>query len=156
MMVCAPFLLCTPCNCRSTKTPLPIPILTNSLVANIDQVDIDFLGAVNDIANEAETDVFDVVIADASRDELPHFNSTFPSKTIKIKGNGFKQNGKIKNKVLKLEATVLQLQIQATQGKDDFAKLATEQKKLDNNIALDAKAAGQASTKLLFNASTSP
>lgn len=64
------------------------------------------------------------------------------------------QNGKIKNKVLKLEATVLELQIKAAQGEDTAAKLATESKKLANNIALDKKAAGQASTKLAFDATT--
>jgi hypothetical protein len=65
------------------------------------------------------------------------------------------QNGKIKNKVLKLQATVLELQITAAQGEEDTAeKLAAETKKLNNNIALDVKAAGQASTKLAFDATT--
>jgi hypothetical protein len=40
------------------------------IVANVDQADIDFLGAVNDIANDAETDAFNVAIVAASGDEL--------------------------------------------------------------------------------------
>ncbi|TVY83903.1 hypothetical protein LSUE1_G001732 [Lachnellula suecica] len=65
------------------------------------------------------------------------------------------QNGKIQNKVLKLTATSLELQIKAAQGEDTAAKLAAETKKLDNNIALDKAAAGQAATKLSFTASIS-
>lgn len=63
-------------------------------------------------------------------------------------------NGKIKNKVLKLEATVLELQIKAAQGEDTSTKLADETKKLNNNIALDKAAAGGAATKLTFDATT--
>ncbi|KAG8989829.1 hypothetical protein FRB94_012277 [Tulasnella sp. JGI-2019a] len=55
------------------------------------------------------------------------------------------QNGKIKNKVLKLTGEVLALQIQAAQGADKAAEIAAEQKKLTNNIGLDTKAAGQPS-----------
>jgi hypothetical protein len=45
------------------------------------------------------------------------------------------QVGKIKNKVLKLSLEVSDLQIsQAVDGKDNTAKIAAEQKKLDNNI----------------------
>lgn len=62
--------------------------------------------------------------------------------------------GKTKNKVLKLVATKLQLEIQAAQGKDTSAKLAAELKKLNNNIAADKARAGAASTKLAFDAST--
>ena len=62
--------------------------------------------------------------------------------------------GKTKNKVLKLVATKLQLEIQAAQGKDTSAKLAAETKKLNNNIAADKARAGAASTKLAFAAST--
>ncbi|EXJ87095.1 hypothetical protein A1O3_04053 [Capronia epimyces CBS 606.96] len=55
------------------------------------------------------------------------------------------QNGKIKNKVLKLQLEVLALQIQAAQGDADQAKIDEETTKLNNNIALDKKAAGQES-----------
>lgn len=55
------------------------------------------------------------------------------------------QNGKIQNKVLKLQLQVLALQIQGAQGKPDPAKLAEETTKLNKNIALDTAAAGEAS-----------
>lgn len=63
------------------------------------------------------------------------------------------QNGKIKNKVLKLTAEVLGIQIDAAQGGDD-TDLAAEQAKLANNIKLDTAAAGQASTAVPFDATT--
>ena len=53
------------------------------------------------------------------------------------------QNGKIKNKVLKLKLEVLVLQIQGAQGDDTQDKIDAEQKKLDTNISLDEAAAGQ-------------
>jgi len=110
---------------------------TNDL-ANVAKADLSFLNSVNQIANGAETGVFNPAIAKASG----------AAKTAL-------QNGKIKNKVLKLTASVLKLQAQAAQGVDVAASLATEQKKLNNNIALDTAAAGQASTALSFTASTS-
>ncbi|KAF8311767.1 hypothetical protein DL93DRAFT_2060656, partial [Clavulina sp. PMI_390] len=55
------------------------------------------------------------------------------------------QNGKIKNKVLKLTLEVQGLQIQAAQGKNTASQITAETTKLNNNIALDTKAAGQAS-----------
>jgi hypothetical protein len=64
------------------------------------------------------------------------------------------QRGKIKNKVLKLTATVLKLEAQQAQGEDVAAKLDEENKKLQNNISQDQAAAGQASTFLAFDAST--
>ena len=88
-----------------------------------------------DVANDAETDAYNVAIAAATGDAKVAL-----------------QNAKIQNKVLKLEATVLQLTIQAAQGKNTAAKLAAETKKLQNNIALDKKAAGQPATKLTFDA----
>lgn len=61
------------------------------------------------------------------------------------------QVGKIKNKVLKLKLEVLDLQIQQAQGgKDNTAKIAAEQKKLDTNIATDTKSAGDASQAVNF------
>lgn len=121
-----------------------IAVLTNNGaldmndLANVDPADIAFLGSVNDIANDAETDAFNPAIEAATGDEQ-----------IAL------ENGKIKNKVLKLEATIIELSAKAAQGEDTSAKLAAEQKKLDNNIALDKAAAGQASTALTFDASTS-
>ncbi|KAG8862767.1 hypothetical protein FRB96_000777 [Tulasnella sp. 330] len=55
------------------------------------------------------------------------------------------QNGKIKNKVLKLTIEILGLSIEAAQGKNEASSIAGEQTKLNNNIKLDTAAAGQAS-----------
>lgn len=58
-----------------------------------------------------------------------------------------------RNKVLKLKLEVLNLQIdQAQNGEDNADKIAAEQKKLDNNIANDADAAGQTSQSVVFTA----
>jgi hypothetical protein len=61
------------------------------------------------------------------------------------------QIGKIKNKVLKLTATIKKLEAQQAQGEDVADKLAAEQKKLDNNIAQDEAEAGNASTNVEFD-----
>ncbi|KAH8602435.1 hypothetical protein B0O99DRAFT_648188 [Bisporella sp. PMI_857] len=105
-------------------------------LANVTEEDLDFLNEVNQVANDAETEAFNVAIDNAA-DEA--------EKTAL-------QNGKIKNKVLKLEATILKLQAQQAQGQDVEEKLATEQTKLNNNIALDEAAAGEESTFLSFDA----
>jgi len=49
---------------------------------------------------------------------------------------------------------MLKLQAQAAQGQDVAGKIATETKKLNNNIAQDEAAAGLASTQLSFDATT--
>ncbi|KZP06916.1 hypothetical protein FIBSPDRAFT_818286 [Athelia psychrophila] len=56
------------------------------------------------------------------------------------------QNGKIKNKVLKLTGEIQGLNIEAAQGSDEASAIATEQTKLTSNIALDTTASGQTST----------
>jgi len=62
------------------------------------------------------------------------------------------QNGKIKNKVLKLQTDVLRLQIETAQGKSGLAsELSAQQTKLASNVALDTAAAGQASTAINFS-----
>lgn len=60
-----------------------------------------------------------------------------------------KQAGKIANKVLKLTAEVLGIQIEAAQGGDD-SDLAAEQTKLAKNIATDKASAGQAMQSVDF------
>lgn len=66
------------------------------------------------------------------------------------------QAGKIKNKVLKLMATVIKLQAQQAQGDDTVAdKLAEEMTKLQNNIDQDTAAAGQVSIAEPFDATIS-
>jgi hypothetical protein len=58
--------------------------------------------------------------------------------------------------VLKLFLETTGLQIQAAQGKDTTTALATETKKLNTNIALDKKAAGQASQSVTFTGDVKP
>ncbi|KAH7174793.1 uncharacterized protein B0J16DRAFT_388626 [Fusarium flagelliforme] len=110
--------------------------LPNDL-STVEKSDLDFLNSVNQIANDAETDAFNPAIKAASGEEADAL-----------------QRGKIKNKVLKLTATILKLEAQKAQGDDVDEKLEEENKKLQNNIAQDQEAAGQASTFLSFNAST--
>ncbi|KAJ4301685.1 hypothetical protein N0V90_003778 [Kalmusia sp. IMI 367209] len=102
---------------------------------NISAEDQDFLNEVNQVANDAEKDAFNPAIEAATGDEATAL-----------------QNGKIKNKVLKLTATMLKLQAQQAQGEDVADEIATEQTKLDNNIAQDTAAAGEPSTALPFDA----
>jgi hypothetical protein len=62
------------------------------------------------------------------------------------------QNGKIKNKVLKLQTDVLRIMIEVAQGNDGSqSELATQQAKLATNVALDQAAAGQTSTAISFS-----
>lgn len=112
----------------------------NALFANIDQTnlagvsasDLKVIQGIHDVAEDAETDAFNPAIAAASGDAATAL-----------------QNGKIKNKVLKLTAEVLGIQVKAAQGGDD-SDLAAEQTKLANNIKLDTAASGQASTAVSF------
>ncbi|KAI2605579.1 small secreted protein [Hypoxylon sp. NC1633] len=106
-------------------------------LASADQDDIDFLNSVNSICNDAEEGAFNPAIDAASGDAADAL-----------------QRGKIKNKVLKLEAKVLQLKIQQAQGDDVAADLAEEQTKLNNNIQQDEDEAGNESTFLSFDATT--
>ncbi|GAP84448.1 putative small secreted protein [Rosellinia necatrix] len=108
----------------------------NNLAA-ADKDDLDFLNSVNQICNDAETDAFNTAIDAASGEEADAL-----------------QRGKIKNKVLKLTATILKLQAQAAQGEDVQDKLDKEQTKLNNNIQQDEDEAGNASTFLSFDATT--
>ena len=85
-------------------------------------------------AEDAETEAFDPAISAASG-----ANATAL------------QNGKIKNKVLKLTLEVTGLQIQQAQGQDVSSQITTEQGKLNTNIALDVAAAGQASQAVSFD-----
>ncbi|KAI1183027.1 small secreted protein [Nemania serpens] len=106
-------------------------------LANVDEDDLDFLNSVNQICNQAEDDAFNEAIDAASGDEADAL-----------------QRGKIKNKVLKLTASVLKLQAQVAQGKDVQDKLDEEQTKLNNNIQQDEDEAGNPSTFLSFDATT--
>ncbi|KAI0105853.1 hypothetical protein F4814DRAFT_76762 [Daldinia grandis] len=109
---------------------------TNNL-ANADKDDIDFLKSVNKICNQAEKEAFNTAIDDASGEAADAL-----------------QRGKIKNKVLKLQATIFRLMIEQAQGEDVSSEMAKELKKLNNNIKQDEDEAGNASTFLSFDAST--
>ncbi|KAF1972082.1 hypothetical protein BU23DRAFT_590221 [Bimuria novae-zelandiae CBS 107.79] len=103
---------------------------------NISAEDQDILNEVNQVANDAEKEAFNPAIAAATGEEADAL-----------------QRGKIKNKVLKLQATVLKLQAQQAQGDASVAaKLEEEQTKLQNNIDQDVAEAGAASTALPFDA----
>lgn len=100
--------------------------------------DVEFLSAVNSIANDAEIGGFNAEIA-----------ASQPGEDALALGRG-----KTKNKVLKLTATMMRLAIEAAQGEDVAAEMEEEQAKLDKNIADDAAQAGAASADVQFEAST--
>lgn len=108
----------------------------NDLVG-ADDADIEFLKSVNSICNNAEAEVFNKALEDATGEEKDAL-----------------QRGKIKNKVLKLEATMIRLMIEQAQGDDVADEIAAEQRKLNNNISQDEAEAGQESTFLSFDATT--
>jgi len=106
-------------------------------LSTVTQAELDAINTMREAAESAETDLFNPQITAAGA-------STAAGIAL--------QNGKIKNKVLKLTAEVQSFAIKIAQdtaaGKSttsDTASQATEQKKLTTNIALDVKAAGQAS-----------
>ncbi|KAF1919552.1 hypothetical protein BDU57DRAFT_144615 [Ampelomyces quisqualis] len=107
-------------------------------LANVSQADLDFLNEVNQVANDAEKEAFNPAVEAATGAAADAA-----------------QNGKIKNKVLKLMATVIKLQAQEAQGQDVAAKLAEETTKLNNNIATDEANAGQESTAVPFEGAIS-
>ncbi|OAQ60703.2 hypothetical protein VFPPC_14118 [Pochonia chlamydosporia 170] len=114
------------------------PIDTNNLKA-VSEGDLAIIKAARETAEAAETDAFNSQIKATSGDE---------AKAL--------QNGKIKNKVLKLFLEVSALQIQQAQGASNQAKIDQEQKKLTNNINLDKKAAGGASKAVNFAKDVQP
>lgn len=118
---------------RLAKTNLLQVDMSNP--ANVDAADAQIISDARQVAESAETDAFNPAIAAASGDAATAL-----------------QNGKIKNKVLKLQLEVMDLQIsQAQSGKDNSAKIAAEQKKLNTNIATDKKNAGQTSQSVSFS-----
>ncbi|KAM3086130.1 hypothetical protein ACMFMG_000269 [Clarireedia jacksonii] len=104
----------------------------NNLAA-VSAADLKIIKGIHDVAEDAEVKAFNPAVEAASGDAATAL-----------------QNGKIKNKVLKLTAEVLGIQVEAAQGGDD-SDLAAEQTKLANNIKLDTAAAGQASTAVPFD-----
>jgi hypothetical protein len=103
-------------------------------LANVDPADQQIISDARQVAESAETDAFNPEIEAATGDAATAL-----------------QNGKIKNKVLKLCLEVMDLKISQAQGEDNQAKIDEEQTKLDNNIGLDADAAGQTSQSVQFD-----
>lgn len=108
----------------------------NNLAAATEE-DIDFLDSVNSICNDAEKEAFNTAIDAADGEEADAL-----------------QRGKIKNKVLKLTATMMRLMIEQAQGEDVEDEIAKESKKLQNNVQQDEDEAGKPSTFLSFDAQT--
>ncbi|KAI0204344.1 small secreted protein [Astrocystis sublimbata] len=106
-------------------------------LANVDQADMEFLDSVNQICNDVETEAFNPSIDAAAGETADAL-----------------QRGKIKNKVLKITATILKLMVQAAQGGDVEERLGEEQAKLNNNVQQDENEAGKMSTFLSFDAAT--
>lgn len=121
------------------------PPLTNSFqidtsnLKGVSSSDLAIINAARETAEDAETDAFNGQIKAASGAAATAL-----------------QNGKIKNKVLKLFLEVSALQIQQAQGADNQDKIDAEQKKLNNNISLDKKAAGKTSQGVTFTADVQP
>lgn len=136
-------------------------------LTTVQKADLDFLNSVNQVANDAETDAFNPAIEAATGDAADALQvrqicerrqvlrrperHLFCVEALLLINNFRQQRGKIKNKVLKLTATVMKLQAQEAQGTDVADKLAEEQTKLNNNIKQDVAAAGQASTAVSFS-----
>ncbi|KAI1862261.1 uncharacterized protein JN550_010268 [Neoarthrinium moseri] len=114
------------------------PIDTSDL-AGVSASDLAIIQAARETAEAAETDAFNTEIKAASGDAATAL-----------------QNGKIKNKVLKLFLETTALQIQQAQGADNQDKIDQEQTKLNNNIATDKKAAGQTSQGVTFTGDVKP
>ncbi|RDW89039.1 hypothetical protein BP6252_01071 [Coleophoma cylindrospora] len=105
-------------------------------LASVSANDLKVIQGVHTAAENAEVKAFNPAIAAASGSAATAL-----------------QNGKIQNKVLKLTAEVLGIQVKAAQG-GSSSSLAAEQTKLTHNIALDAAAAGQASSSVSFSATS--
>ncbi|KAK9422010.1 putative Small secreted protein [Seiridium unicorne] len=108
-------------------------------LANVSAGDLAIIQAARETAEAAETDGFNDAVDAASGDAATAL-----------------QNGKIKNKVLKLYLETTGLQIQQAQGDDNQDDIDAEQTKLNTNIALDQKAAGQASQGVSFTGDVQP
>ncbi|KAI6379109.1 hypothetical protein MCOR25_002089 [Pyricularia grisea] len=117
--------------------------IDDSKIANIDPADLKIIKDARTTAEKAETDGFDPAIAKATGEEKDEL-----------------EVGKIKNKVLKLQLEVEELQAEMAQNmntmsaeakKTQQAKLTEEQQKLSNNIAEDKKNAGKKSKSVPFN-----
>ncbi|KAK4251923.1 hypothetical protein VTI28DRAFT_1563 [Corynascus sepedonium] len=112
--------------------------------ASVSEEDLEILKAARETAEAAETEAggFNDAIEAAGGKDTPEGQAL--------------QNGKIKNKVLKLQLQVMALEIEAAQGKDTADKLAEKLKKLDKNVKEDQAAAGQPSQSVNFQGTSQP
>ncbi|EOD49623.1 Small secreted protein [Neofusicoccum parvum] len=106
--------------------------ISNQDPAQVSDADAEIISNAREVAEDAETGTggFNDQIAAAGED-------TDAGKALQV--------GKIKNKVLKLQLEIMDLQIKQAQGDDQTAKIAEEQTKLQSNIDQDTEAAGQTS-----------
>ncbi|KAB2576736.1 putative small secreted protein [Lasiodiplodia theobromae] len=106
--------------------------ITDQDPANISDEDQEIISKARETAEDAETGTggFNEQIEAAGED-------TDEGKALQV--------GKIKNKVLKLQLEIMDLQIKQAKGDDQTEKIAEEQTKLQKNMQQDADAAGQAS-----------
>ena len=114
-------------------------------LANVDPEDLAIIKAAGETAEAAET-------------EAGGFNEAIDAVGGKNTEEGkILQVGKIKNKVLKLQLSVLALKIEVAQGRADRAeKLQEQQTKLNKNVQLDEDAAGQPSQSVDFQGTSEP
>ncbi|KAK0746195.1 hypothetical protein B0T18DRAFT_446769 [Schizothecium vesticola] len=114
-------------------------------LATIDPIDLEIIIAAGETAEQAEVGAggFNEAIAAAGG-------------TGSAAGTAL-QVGKIKNKVLKLQLSVLRLGAEVAQGRQDrAAKLQEQRTKLAKNVELDRAAAGQRSQSVEFRGSSQP
>ncbi|KAK1832850.1 hypothetical protein QBC39DRAFT_425149 [Podospora conica] len=114
-------------------------------LASIDPVDLEIIKAAGETAEKAETGAggFNEAIAAAGG------TNSAAGKVLQV--------GKIKNKVLKLQLSVLRLGTEVAQGRQDrAAKLQEQRTKLAKNVELDRAAAGQRSQGVNFQGSSQP
>lgn len=115
----------------------------------LDEVNAAFPVAALDPATISEEDIQRLkdarVIAEDAEVGTGGFNEQIDAADAAGEDTTALQNGKIKNKVLKLQLQVLVLEIQAAQGNPNDAKLQEQLTKLNNNIQQDEDAAGESS-----------
>lgn len=129
------------------------PSISHEIPLNTSQVDQ------SDLAGVAASDLAIIASAAQISEDAEVNTGGFDDAITAAGGTGTTtgtalQNGKIKNKVLKLQTDVLRIQIEVAQGNTGSqSELAGQQAKLATNVALDKAAAGQTSTAISFSGS---
>lgn len=128
-----------PLHSLSPKQTLTPPQFNEANLATIDPTDLEIIKAAGETAEQAEVGAggFNEAIAAAGG------TNSATGKVLQV--------GKIKNKVLKLQLSVLRLGAEVAQGRGDRAtKLQEQRTKLAKNVELDRAAAGQRSQSVDF------